>query len=49
MKLAILALLPASNGCSVRQINTEGWIPVCMSSRTECCVGLVLSSPAAPM
>ena len=27
----------------------SGWIPISISSRTECCVGLVLSSPAAAM
>ncbi len=32
---------------SVRQINTSGWIPISRSCPTECCVGLVFSSPAA--
>ena len=36
-------------GCSLRQMRMSGWIPICMRSRTECCVGLVLSSPAAAM
>ena len=33
-------------GFSLRQTRMSGWIPISISSRTECCVGLVLSSPA---
>ena len=39
----------AESGCSLRQIRMSGWIPICIRSRTECCVGLVFSSPAAAM
>ena len=46
---AILRLMSSESGRSVRQIRMSGWIPICISSRTECCVGLVLSSPAAAM
>ena len=48
-KSAILRLMSGASGCSERQIRMSGWIPICMRSRTECCVGLVLSSPAAAM
>ena len=41
--------MSAEIGCSLRQIRMSGWIPICISSRTECWVGLVLSSPAAAM
>ena len=41
--------MSSESGRSVRQIRMSGWIPICISSRTECCVGLVLSSPAAAM
>src|SRR2546426_7543089 len=34
----------SDSGRSVRQTRMSGWIPICISSRTECCVGLVLSS-----
>jgi hypothetical protein len=33
----------------VRQIRKSGWIPISISSRTECCVGFVFTSPAAAM
>ena len=46
---AILRLISSESGRSVRQMRMSGWIPICISSRTECCVGLVLSSPAAAM
>ncbi len=46
---AILRLMSAEMGCSLRQIRMSGWIPICIRSRTECWVGLVLSSPAAAM
>ncbi len=32
-------------GCSVRQISMSGWMPICRNWPTECCVGLVFSSP----
>jgi hypothetical protein len=32
---------------SVRQMRMSGWIPIWRSFSTECCVGLVLASPAA--
>ena len=28
---------------------SHGWMPIARSSRTECCVGLVFNSPAAPI
>ena len=34
---------------SVRHIRMSGWIPMALRSRTECWVGFVFSSPAAPM
>ena len=34
---------------SERQTTMSGWMPMRRSSLTECCVGLVLSSPAWPM
>ena len=39
----------AGSGCSQRQTSTSGWTPSAASSRTECWVGLVFSSPAAAM
>ena len=36
-------------GRSVRQTIASGWMPSERSSRTECCVGLVLSSPDGAM
>ena len=37
----------SGRGCSQRQSRMSGWIPMERSSFTECCVGLVLISPAA--
>ena len=34
---------------SERQTTMSGWMPIRRSSSTECCVGLVFSSPAWPM
>ena len=34
---------------SERQTITSGWMPIERSSFTECCVGLVFSSPVGPM
>ena len=48
-KSAILRLISSETGRSVRTMRMSGWIPISISSRTECCVGLVLSSPAAAM
>ena len=36
-------------GRSVRQTIASGWMPSDRSSRTECWVGLVFSSPEGPM
>ena len=44
---AIFSRSSRLNGRSVRQISTSGWMPICRSRPTECCVGLVFSSPAA--
>ena len=48
-KKAILRLMSAEMACSLRQMRMSGWRPICINSRTECWVGLVLSSPAAAM
>ena len=37
----------SGSGRSQRHSSTSGWTPRLDSSRTDCCVGLVLSSPAA--
>src|SRR2546425_376396 len=39
----------SESGRSVRHTRMSGWIPICISSRTECWVGLVLSSAVAAM
>ena len=41
--------MSAEREWSLRQTSMSGWIPISISSRTECWVGLVLSSPAAAM
>ena len=46
---AILARSLAGSGCSQRHTSTSGCTPKAASSRTECWVGLVFSSPAAEM
>ncbi len=46
---AILRLMAASIGRSLRHTMKSGWIPMLRSSFTECCVGLVLSSEDAAM
>ena len=46
---AILARSSRDSGLDERQTTTSGGIPMRRSSLTECCVGLVLSSPAASM
>jgi hypothetical protein len=48
-KSEIFSFMPCDRGRSVRQRSTSGWMPISRSSFTECCVGLVLSSPAAPI
>ena len=42
-----LVVILGGIGCSVRQIRMSGWMPICRSTPTECCVGLVFNSPAA--
>jgi len=44
---AIFSRRSSSIGSSARAMSTSGWIPIARSSRTECCVGFVLSSPVA--
>ena len=46
---AILRFMSSSSGRSVRQSSTSGWMPMERRSRTLCCVGFVLSSPAEAM
>ena len=46
-KSAIFARSLSGIGFSVRQSSTSGETPRLESSRTECCVGFVFSSPAA--
>src|SRR3989304_1166926 len=50
-KSAIFDLMAGVSRCSlsVRHSSTSGWMPIARSSLTECCVALVLSSPAAWM
>ena len=36
-------------GSSLRRMMTSGWIPIPRSSLTECWVGLVFTSPVAPI
>ena len=46
-KSAIFDLMSLERNRSVRQSRMSGWMPTLSKSLTECCVGLVLSSPAA--
>ncbi len=46
---AILRRSASGRARSDRQSRMSGWMPMDRSSFTECCVGLVFSSPAAPM
>ena len=48
-KSEIFSLMDCESGCSVRHRRMSGWMPISRISFTECCVGLVLSSPAAPI
>ena len=42
---AILRQMSSVMGWFVRQTRISGWMPMDSSSLTECCVGLLLSSP----
>ena len=46
---AIFLRMSRSSPPSERQSSMSGWMPMRRSSLTECCVGLVFSSPAWPM
>ena len=46
---AIFLRMSTDSSDSLRQSSMSGWMPMRRSSLTECCVGLVLSSPACPM
>ena len=46
---AIFSLISVPSGCFDRHTITSGEIPIRRSSCTECCVGLVFSSPATSM
>ncbi len=48
-KSAIFFRSPLGTSRSERQSRMSGWMPIERSSFTECCVGLVLSSPADEM
>jgi hypothetical protein len=48
-KSAILRFTSSASGRSARQMRKSGWMPISISSRTECCVGFVFTSPAAVM
>ena len=45
----ILRLRPSLIGRSLRATIASGWMPMDRSAATECCVGLVFSSPHGPM
>lgn len=45
----ILCLSPSVIGRSDRHTIASGWMPMERSAATECCVGLVFSSPDGPM
>ncbi len=45
----IFSLRARPIGRSARQTMASGWMPIERSSRTECCVGLVFSSPVGAM
>ena len=46
---AIFLRMSRASPPSERQTTMSGWMPMRRSSLTECCVGLVFSSPAWPM
>src|SRR5437588_820024 len=45
VKSAIFSRISSGTGRSERRTITSGWMPIARSSRTECWVGFVLSSP----
>jgi hypothetical protein len=45
---AIFSRIERESASSERQTSMSGWMPMRRSSWTECCVGLVFSSPAWP-
>ena len=45
----ILRLMLDGTSRSARSTIASGWMPMLRSEATECCVGLVLSSPDGPM
>lgn len=45
----ILRLIEVLTGRSERRTIASGWMPMLRSAATECCVGLVFSSPLGPM
>jgi len=46
---AIFSRTSDVSGVSLRQSRMSAWMPISRSSLTECCVGLVFTSPAALM
>ena len=46
---AIFFRMSSGSGLSVRHTKISGWIPTLSSSFTECCVGLLFSSPLPGM
>ena len=48
-KSAIFLRMSRLSSDSDRHRTMSGWMPMRRSSLTECCVGLVFSSPACPM
>ncbi len=49
VKRETLSRISSSIGSSLRRMMTSGWMPIPRSSLTECWVGLVFSSPVAPI
>ena len=49
VKSAIFRRSSSGSGWIVRQRSASAWMPISRSSFTECCVGLVLISPAEAM
>jgi hypothetical protein len=45
----ILRLMERGTSRSARSTIPSGWMPMLRSAATECCVGLVFSSPDGPM
>ena len=46
---AILRFVASGTSRSARSTIASGWMPMLRSAATECCVGLVFSSPDGPM